>query len=174
MNKKYNNITQALNRVTSNSIRWCTPSIAVNLEKVNNQYLSDMSVSFEGLGFPFEPSGIFLKAYNKAAKAYGSDKTLFSVNGTTGSNFIVLRTLAKQIPNVRILAQKNIHGSVLHACQDYGINLLFIDPHIDPHLQIFLPNSIHEIINAVQKTKPNVLLITNPTYEGLTIDLKTL
>lgn len=172
--KKYRNITQVLNEVIPTYIRWCTPSIGVNLEKVKNHYLSDMSVSFQGLGFPSEPSGIFLEACNKAAKVYGSDKTLFSVNGSTGSNFIVLRTLAKQIPNLRILAQRNIHKSVLHACQDYVINLFFVDPHIDPHLQIFLPNTIREIAQMVRKTKPHVLLITNPTYEGLTIDLKRL
>ena len=41
----------------------------VDHEKVKNVYESDMSVSFEGLGFPSEPSGIFLEAYEKAAKA---------------------------------------------------------------------------------------------------------
>src|SRR5258708_4134351 len=174
MNKNYKSITQVLNDITKKSIRWCTPSIDISFEKVKNQYLSDMSVSFEELGLPSEPSGIFSTAYNQAAKTYGSGKTVFSVNGSTGSNFIVLRTLAKQIPNLRFLAQRNIHKSILHACQDYSINLLFIDSHIDPQLQIFLPNSTREIIHAIKKTKPNVLLITNPTYEGITIDLKKL
>lgn len=174
MNKNFKNITQVLNETTNKSIRWCTPSIEIDHDRVKNIYSSDMSVSFEGLGFPSEPSGIFYEAYEKAAKAYGSDKTLFSVNGSTGCNFIVLRTLAKQIPNLRILAQRNIHKSILNACQDYGINLLFIDAHIDSHLQIFLPNSIKEITQAIQKTKPHVFLITNPTYDGLTVDLKKL
>ncbi len=174
MHKKFTNITEALNQTTRKSIRWCTPSIDVDNEKVKNIYESDMSVSLEGLGFPTEPSGIFLEAYEKAANAYGSDKTLFSVNGSTGGNFIILRSLAKQIPNIRILAQRNIHKSVLNACQDYGINLLFVDAHIDSHLQIFLPNSIKEITQAIQKTKPHVFLITNPTYEGLSVDLKKL
>jgi arginine decarboxylase len=174
MTIKNKSITHILNHITPKSIRWCTPSIELNLERVKDHHLSDMSVSFQKLGFPSEPSGMFLHAYHKAAKAYGSDKTLFSVNGSTGSNYIVLRTLSKQIPNLRILAQRNIHKSVLNACQDFGINLLFVEPHIDPHLQIFIPNSIKDFTQAIQKTKPHVLLITNPTYEGLTIDLKNL
>lgn len=171
---KYKNLTQILNNITPNTIRWCTPSIHLNMNKVKDIYQSDMSVSFERLGYPLEPSGFFLDAYKKAAKAYGSERTLFTVNGSTGSNFIVLRTLAKQIPNLRILAQRNIHKSILHACQDYRINLLFIDKNIDSHLQIFLPNTIDEIVQAIEKTKPHVLLITNPTYEGLTLNLKKL
>lgn len=174
MRKKYKSITQVLNSVTPNYIRWCTPSIELKTEKVRNQYLSDMSVSFEKLGFPSEPSGIFLEAYSRAAKVYKADRTLFSVNGSTGSNFIVLRTFAKQIPNLRILALRNIHKSVLHACQDYGINLHFVNSYVDHDLQIFLPTSITEIMQSIERTKPHVLLITNPTYEGLSVDLKEL
>jgi lysine decarboxylase len=174
MKSKYRNITQVLNSAVPNTIRWCTPSVAIDVEKVKNHYISDVSVSFERLGFPSEPSGIFLDAYTRAAKLYGADQTLFSVNGSTGSNFIVLRTLSKQIPNLRILALRNIHKSILHACQDYSINLHFIDSHVDSHLQIFLPPTIQEIKKAIQKTKPHVLLITNPTYEGLVVDLRKL
>lgn len=174
MNRDFRNITQVLNETARKCIRWCTPSIEADHERVKNIYESDMSVSFEGLGFPSEPSGIFLEAYKRAAKAYKSDRTLFTVNGSTGGNFIILRSLSKQIPNLRILAQRNIHKSVLYACQDYGINLLFLDAHIDSRLQMFLPNSIKEIAQAIEKTKPHVFLITNPTYEGLTVDLKKL
>lgn len=174
MNKKWTSFTRVLNEVAPNYIRWCTPSVMLHFERIKDFYQSDTSISFEGLGFPFSPSGIFSDAYNRAAKAHRSDRTLFSVNGSTGSNFIILRTLAKQIPNIKILAQRNIHKSVLCACEDYGINLFFINPSIDPYIHIFLPNSIKEIIQHIEKVNPHVLLITNPTYEGLTINLKEL
>ncbi len=174
MKTHHPDITHALNSATNNSIRWCTPSIDFQTERVLDHYLSDMSVSYESLGFPSEPSGIFLDAYKRAARVYKSDRTLFSVNGSTGSNFIVIRSLSKQIQNLRILAQRNIHKSILNACQDYGVNLLFADANVDPDLQCFLPNSIEEIITAIKKTRPHVLLITNPTYEGIVLDLKKL
>jgi arginine decarboxylase len=167
-------ITHTLNNHVRETIKWCTPSLDNASARVINPYESDISVSYQLLGFPSEPSGIFKKAYDQAAKTYGADHTLFSVNGSTGSNFIVLRALSKQIPNLRILAQRNVHKSVVAACEDYSINLMFVPPRIDKKLQIFLPNTINEILNAIKRTTPQVLLITNPTYEGIVIDLKEL
>lgn len=167
-------ITHTLNKHTKEAIKWCTPSLDNASSRVINPYESDISVSYQLLGFPSEPSGIFKRAYDYAARAYGADHTLFSVNGSTGSNFIVLRALSKQIPNLRILAQRNLHKSVVSACEDYSINLMFIPPRIDKKLQIFLPNTIIEILNAIKRNTPQVLLITNPTYEGLVLDLKEL
>ncbi len=167
-------LTHVLNHKTHKAIRWCTPSLDLKSSQVKNPYLSDTSISYESLGFPSEPSGVFKKIYNHAALAYGADRTLFSVNGSTGSNFVVLRALSKQIPNLRILAQRNVHKSVVAACEDYGINLMFLTTNIDQEFQIFLPNTEDEIIQGIQKTKPQVLLLTNPTYEGVSLNLKKL
>jgi arginine decarboxylase len=167
-------LTHALNHVTPKTIRWCTPSIDLSSAQVTNPYLSDTSVSHESLGYPTDPSGIFKKIYDHAAKAYGAQHTLFSVNGTTGSNFMVLRTLSKQIANLRILAGRNIHKSIVVACEDYGINLIFLEPNIDQGNQLFLPNSEQQIIDGIARSKPQVLLLTNPTYEGLSLDLESI
>src|SRR4029077_20792519 len=115
--------------------------------------------SFESLGYPSDPSGIFKVAYDCAAKAYGAHHTLFSVNGTTGSNFMVLRALSKQIPNLRILSARNVHRSIVAACEDYAINLIFLEPNIDQEHQLFLPNTEKQIFDAIEKTKPQVLLL---------------
>ena len=167
-------ITKVLNTQCVRAIRWCTPSIDYSSARVKDPYESCTSVSYETLGFPNIPSGIFEKAYDQAAKTYKADHTLFSVNGSTGSNFTVLRALSKQIPNLRILAQRNVHKSIVYACEDYAINLMFLPANIEPNLQIFLPNYISEILAMVEKTKPQVLLITNPTYEGIVLNLKEL
>ena len=165
-------LTHALNHVTPKTIRWCTPSIDMNSAQVTNPYLSDTSVSHESLGYPGDPSGIFKQIYDHAAKAYGAAHTLFSVNGTTGSNFMVLRALSKQIPNLRILAGRNIHKSIVVACEDYGINLIFLEPNIDQENQLFLPNSEEQIFEGIARNKPQVLLLINPTYEGMSLNLE--
>jgi arginine decarboxylase len=165
-------LTHALNHVTHKAIRWCTPSIDQSFSQVKDPYASDTSTSFESLGYPSDPSGIFKQMYDHAAEAYGADHTLFSVNGSTGSNFMVLRALSKQIPNLRILSMRNVHRSIVAACEDYGINLLFLQPNIDQEHQLFLPNTKEQICDGIDKTKPQVLLLVNPTYEGLSLDLK--
>ncbi len=165
-------LTHALNHITHKAIRWCTPSIDLTFTQVKNPYASDTSISFESLGYPSDPSGIFKKIYDQAAKAYGADHTLFSVNGTTGSNFMVLRALSKQIPNLRVLSERNVHRSIVAACEDYGINLIFLEPNIDQEHRLFLPNTEKQIYEGIAKTKPQVLLLINPTYEGLSLNLK--
>jgi len=165
-------LTHALNHVTHKAIRWCTPSIDLTFSQVKNPYASDTSTSFESLGYPSDPSGLFKKIYEHAASAYGADHTLFSVNGTTGSNFMVLRALSKQIPNLRILSERNIHRSIVAACEDYGINLIFLEPNINQEHQLFLPNTEQQICEGIEKNKPQVLLLINPTYEGMCLDLK--
>ncbi len=165
-------LTHVLNHVTHKAIRWCTPSIDLTFAQVKNPYASDTSISHESLGYPSDPSGIFKKIYDHAANAYGADHTLFSVNGTTGSNFMVLRALSKQIPNLRVLSERNVHRSIVAACEDYGINLLFLEPNINQEHQLFLPNTEKEIYEGIAKTKPQVLLLVNPTYEGMSLNLK--
>lgn len=165
-------LTHALNNFTHKAVRWCTPSIDLTFAQVEDPYASDTSTSFESLGYPSDPSGIFKQVYDHAASAYGADHTLFSVNGTTGSNFMVLRALSKQIPNLRILSERNVHRSIVAACEDYGINLIFLEPNIDQEHQLFLPNTPEQIFEGIEKTKPQVLLLINPTYEGMCLDLK--
>lgn len=162
------------NEISGSVVQWCTPSIHIEVPRVQGVYENDISVSYHSLGNPCTNTGIFLKAHQLAAKAYGADYTLFGVNGSTGSNFIVLRALKHQLGKVKLLAQRNVHKSITTAAEDYKIDITYIQPRYNNELQIFIPNTIDEIVESVKKHKPNVLLITNPTYEGLSIYLPDL
>ncbi len=155
-------------------IQWCTPSIHPAVPRVHGIYENDISVSYHSLGNPCTNTGIFFEAQRLAAQAYSSDHTLFCVNGSTGSNFIILRALKKQFGKLKILAQRNVHKSIGTACEDFQIDVEYISPRYHDELQIFLPNSIDEILAAIKQTKPQVLLISNPTYEGLSLNLTEL
>lgn len=168
-------LLSVLNTEIEGIIRWCTPSIHPRVPQIRGVYESDISISYHSLGNPSLNTGIFLKAHKKAAKAYKAEHTLFSVNGSTGSNFIVLRALKHQLGQINMLAQRNIHKSISVAIEDYGINVEYLEPHYDNELQIIIPNTIKEIVDGVKKdAKFNVLFLTNPTYEGLSLDLKEL
>lgn len=168
-------ILSALNRQMYGVIRWCTPSIHPMVPKVNGIYDTDMSISYHSLGNPSLNTGIFKNAHELAAKAFKADYTLFSVNGSSGSNFIVLRALSHQLEQVNMLSQRNVHKSICVAVNDYKINVNYLKPHYDESLQIFVPNTIKEFEEGLNKyPETNVVFISNPTYEGLSIDLAEL
>lgn len=165
-------ILSALNRQMYGVIRWCTPSIHPMVPKVNGIYETDMSISYHSLGNPLLNTGIFKKAHDLAAKAFKAENTLFCVNGSTGSNFIVLRTLSHQLGQVSMLSQRNVHKSICVASEDYRVNVNYLQPHYDESMQIFVPNTIQEFEEGLKKfPETNVVFISNPTYEGLSIDL---
>ena len=134
-------------------------------------YANDMSISYHKLGSPLTDNGVFGEATKLAAKAYQADRTLFCVQGTTTSNFMVLRTLKNQLGTVNMLGTRNAHMSIVTACNDYGINFIPIEPQYDQKLQFFVPNSLDQIMDGIQQHQPNVLFLSNPTYEGNSLDL---
>jgi len=162
------------NGIDNTITRWCTPSIHPSVPRVRGIYENDISISYHSLGNPSMDSGIFHQANVLAARAYGAQHTLFGVNGSTGSNFMVLRALKNQLGNMKLLAQRNVHKSMSVATEDYHIDVEYLDPHYDDTLQIFTPNTIDEVVDGLERTKANVLLISNPTYEGLSMDLTAL
>lgn len=165
-------LLSVMNNDIDGIVRWCTPSIHPSVPKVQGIYDSDISISYHALGSPSMNTGVFQKAQDKAAKAYKSDRTLFSVSGTTGSNFIVLRALKKQLGKVKMLAQRNVHKSISVGIEDYRIDTTYLPIKYDDELQVFIPNTIDEIMEALDKNpETNVLLLTLPTYEGLSINL---
>lgn len=165
-------ILSTMNEDMYGVIKWCTPSIHPRVPKVNGIYDNDISISYHSLGNPSLNTGIFKKAHDLAAIAFKAEHTLFSVNGSSGSNFIVLRSLSHQLKKVNMLAQRNIHKSISVAAEDYRVNINYLQPHYDQDLQIFIPNTIEEFEAGLKEhPETNVVFISNPTYEGLSIDL---
>ena len=63
-------------------------------ERVEDFYASDVSISAGFFGTLVDHTGVFGEAERFAAAAQGADRTMFSVHGSSGSNWIVLRMLA--------------------------------------------------------------------------------
>ncbi len=149
-------------------IKWCTPSILPQQKKISNIYKSDISVSAGFLGSYVDNTGIFKEAHEKAAKLYGADKTLFSVNGTTGSNFVVLRMLTLEYESPQILVARNIHHSILHAAEWLGIKFRFIKSSYDPQFESLIPPKPEDVLDTLNNyPESNAVIISSPTYSGL-------
>jgi lysine decarboxylase len=93
---------------------------------VEDFYASDVSISAGFFGTLVDHTGIFAEAEAFAAAAQGADRTMFSVHGSSGSNWIVLRTLALERSDALVLVARNIHHSVINAIKAYGLDFRFI------------------------------------------------
>ena len=92
-------IVRVLNRDVGRFHRWCTPSILEDQERVEDFYASDVSISAGFFGTLVDHTGVFGEAERFAAEAQGADRTMFSVHGSSGSNWVVLRMLAMERPD---------------------------------------------------------------------------
>src|SRR3954464_13961838 len=94
--------------------RWSTPSILSAQERVEDFYASDVSISAGFFGTLVDHTGVFGEAERFAAAAQGADRTMFSVHGSSGSNWVVLRMLALERSDAQVLVARGAHHSVLN------------------------------------------------------------
>jgi arginine decarboxylase len=120
-----------------------------------------------------EPSTVIKEAQILAAKAYGADYSFFLVNGTTGGNQAMI--LSTCDPGDKIIIPRNAHKSVISAVILAGAEPIYIMPKIDESSDVILnltPEQVEEALR--QNPDAKAVLITNPTYFGLTTDLEAI
>jgi arginine decarboxylase len=161
-------IVRILNEEVRHYYRWCTPSTLVGQERIDDFYASDVSISAGFFGTLVGHTGVFGEAERFAAAAQGADRTMFSVHGSTGSNFVVLRMLALERPDALVLVARNCHHSTINAIKAFGLNFRFLPSPYDAEFEAVLPPSVEQVITALTRYPEAVAVVyTSPTYEGL-------
>ena len=168
-------IVGALNRDVGRYHRWSTPSILEHQERVVDFYASDVSISAGFFGTLVDHTGVFGEAERFAAAAQGADRTMFSVHGTSGSNWIVLRMLALERSDALVLVARNIHHSVTNGLKAFGLDFRFLPTPYEPRFEALLPPSVDEILEGLRRYPEALAVIyTSPTYEGLAANTKAI
>ena len=108
-----------------------------------------------------------------AAKAFGAKKTFFLLNGSTAGNLALAMGLTKQ--GQKIITNRNCHRSVLTGMIISGAEPLWLIPERFEDWGIWgnvNPDRVEELL----KTNKDVSMvwITNPTYEGVVSDIKSI
>lgn len=118
-----------------------------------------------------QPKGIIKEAQDLAAEAFGADHTFFSVQGTSGA--IMTMVMAVCGPDDKIIVPRNVHKSVMSAIVFSGAIPVFIHPEIDENLGISHGITTSAVEKALQQ-HPDAkgVLVINPTYFGISADLK--
>ncbi|MFD0049155.1 aminotransferase class I/II-fold pyridoxal phosphate-dependent enzyme [Actinomycetes bacterium NPDC127524] len=118
-----------------------------------------------------QPKGIIKQAQDLAAEAFGADHTFFSVQGTSGA--IMTMVMAVCGPGDKIIVPRNVHKSVMSAIVFSGAVPIFIHPEIDKQLGISHGITTESVEKALeQNPDAKGLLVINPTYFGVSADLK--
>ena len=161
-------IVRILNEDVRRYHRWSTPSILPGQERVEDFYASDVSISAGFFGTLVDHTGVFGEAERFAAEAQGADRTMFSVHGSSGSNWVVLRMLAMERQDGLVLVARNIHHSMMNAIKAFDLDFRFLPAPYDARFEALLPPSVDDVVAGLDRYPEALAVIyTSPTYEGL-------
>ena len=141
---------------------------------IGNKALSiDTTDEFDNLGTLHPATGPIKEAQELAAKAFGAKKTFFLLNGSTAGNLAIAMGLTKK--GQRILTNRNCHRSILTGMIISGAEPLWLIPKKFEEWGIWgnvTPENVEEMLAAHDDV--SMVWITNPTYEGVVSDIKSI
>ncbi|WP_335870455.1 aminotransferase class I/II-fold pyridoxal phosphate-dependent enzyme [Bacillus sp. 2205SS5-2] len=118
-----------------------------------------------------QPKGMIKDAQDLAAEAFGADYTFFSVQGTSGAIMTMVMSVCG--PGDKIIVPRNVHKSVMSAIVFSGATPIFIYPEVDKDLGISHGITTDSVSRALeQHPDAKGLLVINPTYFGISANLK--
>lgn len=144
---------------------------------------SDLSISVGSIGSLNDHSGPVGESEAYAARVFGADYTYYSVNGSSSSNQIILRSAVTD--GDVVLVDRNCHKSLNYALNASGAVPVYLMPRRNARGLIGpVPQSemTPEAVKAKladsalvidKSVKPVLAALTNSTYDGLTYDVTT-
>lgn len=133
----------------------------------------DTTDEFDNLGTLHPATGPIKEAQELAAEAFGAKKTFFLLNGSTVGNLALAMGLTKK--GQKIIVNRNCHRSILTGMIITGAEPLWLIPNRLDEWSLWgnvLPEDIEEMIKANENV--SMVWITNPTYEGVVSDIKSI
>lgn len=127
--------------------------------------------SMEDLDNLANPVGVIREAHELAAKAFGADNAYFLINGTTSG--IQTMIMAATEPGDKIIMPRNAHKSAFSSLILSGVIPVYLYPEINEEFDIALGVKAEEVKRAIiSNPDAKAILILNPTYYGITSELK--
>lgn len=122
-----------------------------------------------------DAKGILKEAQEHAAKVFGSDETYFLVNGSTGGILAAINGSVTTGDDIVIAA--NCHRSVYNAVMLSGATSHIITPGTETFCDINAGITAAAVAAALKQCdngNRKAVVITSPTYEGITSDIKAI
>lgn len=135
--------------------------------------LVDTTDEFDNLGTLHPATGPIKEAQELAAQAFGAKKTFFLLNGSTVGNLALAMGLTKK--GQKIITNRNCHRSILTGMIISGAEPLWLIPERLDEWCLWgnvNPTDIEKMLE--ENDDVAMVWITNPTYEGVVSDVKTI
>ena len=136
-----------------------------------NLFLAESSATTGGLDSLLEPTGNIKIAQDKAARAFGGDRSFFVTNGTSTSNKIIHQALL--VPGDIVLIDRDCHKSHHYGIVLAGAQPLYIDAYPLTQYSMYGSLAIRPIKQALLQLKAEgkldrakLLVLTNCTFDG--------
>ncbi|MGB2127928.1 MAG: aminotransferase class I/II-fold pyridoxal phosphate-dependent enzyme [Flavicella sp.] len=142
-----------------------------------NVFLSETSATNGGLDSLLQPKGPMKKAQEKAAKAYGAERTFFVTNGTSTSNKIVQQALIK--PGDVVLVDRDCHKSHHYGLVLAGAFPAYLDSYPIEEYSMYgavplktIKDKLLSLKEVGKLDRVKMLLLTNCTFDGLVYNVE--
>ncbi len=133
----------------------------------------DTTDEFDNLGTLHPATGPIAEAQELAAQAFGAKKTFFLLNGSTAGNLAIGMALTKA--GQKVIVNRNCHRSVLTSLMISGAEPIWICPTRIEDWSIWGSMSAETIDRTLtENPDAKMVWITNPTYEGVVSDIKSI
>ncbi len=127
----------------------------------------------EELDFASNPTGVIMDAQKLMAHAFGAENAYFLVNGTTSG--VQAMILSACEPGSKVIIPRNAHKSTIGGIILSGAMPVYVQPEINHELGITMGVTTESIRKAIKKNPhAKAVFIINPTYYGITSDIKSI
>lgn len=135
-----------------------------------NVLAMDVTV-FKSVDSFHNPKGVIKEAQMLTAELFGADQSFFSVQGTSGA----IQTMIMSVVRFgdKIIVPRNIHKSVTAGILLSGSAPVYMQPEIDEEVGVALNVTPETVLKTLQENPDaKAVLIINPTYYGVSTDIK--
>lgn len=140
------------------------------IDSLAGAYAIDIT-EIEGYDNLYEPEGMIKEALEFAKNVYGSDETMFLVNGSTVGILSAIAGVASD--GGKLLVARNCHKAVFHGVELCRCDAVYLHPVWDKEWDILTEITVEEVKEKLKKNRDvKAVVITSPTYEGQVSDIE--
>lgn len=139
---------------------------------MGNPFSIDIT-EIDGFDNLHNPKGILQESMDRASTMYGSDCTLYLVNGSSSGLIMAVSAVAKR--GTKIIVGRNSHNSVYNAIYLNELTPVYVYPDSINSLGINSLISAESVDQLLSENEDvSAVIITSPTYEGVVSDVKAI